>query len=111
MAELAKEGVTAVAWNPSQLVFYRQRDQEERPPPSPVSFSRWRPARAIAREARRLAAAATAHRDTLPDREAWSRYYVTQGPRELQGDGNTGFSQDEREGSCVAEARRDTILS
>lgn len=81
MAKLAEDNwVTAMAWrrgatNPAS--FEERRQQEENPPLSPpaASVSRWRSARAIARQARRITAAASAQRDvgsTEADGGTWS---------------------------------------
>lgn len=85
VAKLAEENwatATAMAWrrgatsNPASYEQGRQQGEED-PPVSPpaASVSRWRSARAIARQARRVAAAATAHRDVGPpeaDGVGWS---------------------------------------
>lgn len=82
MAKLAEAGVTAVAWHTPHSVFYEELEQQEQEQQqqqhhgtvdaeheedqssSRTSVSGWRSARAIARQARRFAAAATAHRDS-----------------------------------------------
>lgn len=81
MAKLAEDNwVTAMAWRrgaTNPVSFEERRQEEETPPLSPpaASVSRWRSARAIARQARRIAAAASAQRDvgsTEADGGVWS---------------------------------------
>lgn len=83
------EGVLAEAWHVPNAVIYGERAPEVSSSSSPDAgsstsssttssapepLSRWRPGRVLVRHARRLAAAATAHRDSPLEVEAWAQY-------------------------------------